>query len=171
MSKDLIETGENFILKTGHFFSWLNLILIFVILLQVILRYGFGHGLVILEELEWHLYAVAFMFGLSYALIKDSHVRVDIIYNKLSKKVQNIVDILGNLFLMLPFVATIIYYSWEFFYSSFRLNERSDAPLGLPCRWIIKSVVGLSFIMLGLAAILRIIRSIKNIKGIKNGSM
>ena len=62
---------------------WANCIVIAAIILQVILRYGFGHGLVILEELQWHFYAVAFMFGLSYAVMTDSHVGMDLVYDRL----------------------------------------------------------------------------------------
>ncbi len=68
---------DRFILKFGQCLSWANFVLIFVIVVQVTLRYGFGRGMVALEELEWHLYAVAFMFGLSYAVVTDAHVRVD----------------------------------------------------------------------------------------------
>ena len=57
----------------GHVVMWSNFILIFVIILQVILRYGFGHGLIVLEELQWHLYALGIMFGASYAVMLDSH--------------------------------------------------------------------------------------------------
>ena len=56
----------------GHVVMWTNGILILVIILQVVLRYGFGRGLVVLEELQWHLYALGIMFGASYAQMMDS---------------------------------------------------------------------------------------------------
>ncbi|MCP4935731.1 MAG: TRAP transporter small permease subunit, partial [bacterium] len=59
---------DSFIGAIGRVVSWANVILVGVIILQVVLRYGFGSGLVVLEELQWHLYAVAVMFGISYAL-------------------------------------------------------------------------------------------------------
>ena len=68
----------------GHFIMWTNIVLIVVIILQVILRYGFGQGLVVLEELQWHLYALGIMFGASYAMMMDSHIRVDIVHARLS---------------------------------------------------------------------------------------
>jgi len=159
------DTLDSFILKIGRVVSWANFILIVVTIFQVILRYGFNHGLVVLEELEWHLYSFAFMIGLSYALITNSHVRVDVIQSRFSQKTREFIDLFGHIFLLLPFIAALTYYGWEFTASSFALNEHSNAPLGLPFRWIIKSVIPISFVLLGVATVSRIIRSIFIIAG------
>ena len=148
----------------GHFVMWTNVILIGVIILQVILRYGFGHGLVLLEELQWHLYAVGIMFGASYSQMMDSHIRVDIIHARLSKKWRLRWDLFGIVFLLLPFIIVIFHQSIDFVYESFRVNERSDAPLGLPWRWAIKSVIPISFAMLGIATLARAARIISSLR-------
>ena len=111
----------------GHFFMWANILLIAVIILQVVLRYGFGHGLVLLEELQWHLYALGIMFGASYAIMMDSHIRVDIIHARLSQKWRNRWDLFGIVFLLLPFAIMVFHQSLDFVYESWRVNERSDA--------------------------------------------
>lgn len=162
-TKSLPDRLDSFILGVGHWLSWANGLLILVIVLQVVLRYGFGHGLVLLEELEWHLYSLAFMFGLSYALITDAHVRVDLLQNKFSPKTKHWVEVLGTLFLLLPFIAAVLYHSYDFFMDSWVHNEASAAPLGLPFRWAIKAVIPLSFGMFGLAAFSRMIRSLQAI--------
>lgn len=149
---------DKFVLTIGHFFMWTNVILIVVIILQVVLRYGFGHGLVLLEELQWHLYAIGIMFGASYAVTLDSHIRVDIVHARLSQKWRNRWDLFGIVFLLLPFVIIIFHQSLDFVYESFRVNERSDAPMGLPLRWAIKGVIPLSFAMLILATFSRAVR-------------
>jgi TRAP-type mannitol/chloroaromatic compound transport system permease small subunit len=171
MNKDTPETPnkfsnaiDGFIKRIGFIFMWANCIVIAVIIIQVILRYGFGHGLVLLEELQWHFYAVAFMFGLSYAVVTDSHVGMDLVYDKLSPKWQCRWDILGILFLLLPFAALICYQSLDFVHESWRLNERSVAPQGLPWRWAIKSVLPLSFALLVLASLSRLIRTIATLR-------
>ena len=148
----------------GHFVMWTNVILVGVIILQVILRYGFGHGLVLLEELQWHLYAVGIMFGASYSQMMDSHIRVDIIHARLSKKWRLRWDLFGIVFLLLPFIIVIFHQSLDFVYESFRVNERSDAPLGLPWRWAIKSVIPISFAMLGIATLARAARIISSLR-------
>ena len=151
---------DGFIMITGRWLSWANGLLVVIIVLQVVLRYGFGRGLVMLEELQWHLYALAFMFGLSYALITDAHVRVDLIHDRLPSTAKHWVEVGGTLFLLLPFVVAVLYHSYEFFIDSWSHNERSAAPLGLPWRWAIKAVIPLSFGLLGLAALSRMIRSL-----------
>ena len=160
VKKNVSDALDNFILRIGRFLSWANGLLILVIVLQVILRYGFGHGLVILEELEWHLYSLAFMFGLSYAIVTNAHVRVDLLYNKFFKRTQEWIEIFGTVFLLLPFIVVVIIFGLEFFNLSWVHNERSLAPMGLPWRWIIKGVIPLSFAMFALAAISRLIRAI-----------
>lgn len=146
----------------GHLVMWSNIVLILVIILQVVLRYGFGRGLVVLEELQWHLYAIGIMFGASYAQILDNHIRVDIIHARLSDKWQMRWDLFGIVFLLLPFIVVIFHQSLDFVAESFRLGERSDAPLGLPWRWAIKAVIPISFALLGVATVSRAIRIITN---------
>ena len=171
MNKEVQETAnkfsdvvDNIIRAIGHVLMWANCVVIVVIILQVILRYGFGHGLVILEELQWHFYAVAFMFGLSYAVVTDSHVGMDLIYEKLSPKWQCRWDIFGILVLLLPFAFLLCYQSLDFVYESWRLNERSVAPQGLPWRWAIKAVIPLSFGLVVLAAVSRLVRTIATLR-------
>jgi TRAP-type mannitol/chloroaromatic compound transport system permease small subunit len=165
--KEIAAAGavDRFILRFGQFLSWANFLLIFIIVLQVILRYGFGRGMVALEELEWHLYAVAFMFGLSYAVVTDAHVRVDLLSNLMSRSSRAWVEIFGITLLLLPFIVIVIIYGWEFFLSSWVRHERSLAPMGLPYRWAIKAVIPLSFLLLGLAALTRLIRTIQQTRG------
>ena len=151
---------DTIIRSIGHVIMWTNLVLIAVIILQVILRYGFGRGLVILEELQWHLYALGIMFGASYALALDSHIRVDIVHARLSEKWRYRWDLFGIIFLLLPFAIVIFHQSLDFVQESWRVNERSDAPLGLPWRWAIKSVIPISFGLLIAATVGRAVRII-----------
>ncbi len=159
-SNRLSDALDAFIRRIGNVVMWSNLILIGVIILQVVLRYGFGRGLVVLEELQWHLYAVGIMFGASYALVMDSHIRVDIVHSRLSGKWKMRWDLFGIIFLLLPFLLIIFHQGLEFTYDSWIVNEHSDAPLGLPWRWAIKSVIPMSFAMLVVASISRAIRII-----------
>ena len=155
---------DAFIRGIGHVVMWTNGVLIFVIILQVILRYGFGHGLVLLEELQWHLYALGIMFGASYAQMMNSHIRVDIVHARLSDRWKNRWDLFGTIVLLLPFILVIFHQSLDFVYESWRVNERSDAPLGLPWRWAIKSVIPISFGLLVVATVSRAARIIISLR-------
>lgn len=144
----------------GNVVCWGAVILVAVIILQVVLRYGFSHGLVVLEELQWHLYAVGVMFGLSYAQVTDSHIRVDLFHMQFSDRTRRWVEILGILVLLLPFCVIMFVQGLDFLSESWRVNERSDAPLGLCCRWAIKSVIPISMGLLILAAASRLIHDV-----------
>ena len=138
--------------------AWLNVALVFVILVQVVMRYGFNRGLVPLEELMWHLYAVAFMFGMAYSITNDSHIRVDIVHMNLSRRKQHVMEVLGILFLLFPFLWVLFDHSFSWAIDSFKINEASQNPTGLPYRWIIKSVVPLTAVLMFIAALARLIQ-------------
>ncbi len=140
--------------------AWLNFVLILVILLQVVLRYGFNRGLVPIEELMWHLYAVAFMFGMAYCITNDSHIRVDIVHMNLSPRKQHIIEVLGILFLLFPFLWIVFDHSLSWAVDSFKINESSQNPTGLPYRWIIKSVVPMTMVLMFIAGLARLIQEV-----------
>lgn len=152
---------DHLILRIGRLAAWLNLLLVGVILLQVVLRYVFHNGQVVLEELMWHLYATAFMLGLSYALVTDQHVRVDLLHERLSQRARAWVEVAGILFLLLPFAWVVFDHSLTWLAASFHANESSENPTGLPYRWLIKSVLPLSFGLLLLAALSRLWRQLR----------
>ena len=151
---------DGFINRTGKLISWLAAVLIVVIIVQVVLRYAFGRGLVILEEIQWHLYAAGIMFGFSYALVYDSHIRLDLFHDRFPRRRKEKVEIFGILFLLMPMIIVILIHSWPFLYDAWRINEHSDAPMGLCCRWFIKAFLPAGFIMLGLAAVSRLVRAV-----------
>ena len=75
---------DNFVLQIGEIFNWLWVVLIAVIILNVVLRYVFKNGMIELEELQWHLYCIGWLVGLSSTYIVDSHVRVDVLRARFS---------------------------------------------------------------------------------------
>ncbi|OUR74220.1 hypothetical protein A9Q76_01225 [Arcobacter sp. 31_11_sub10_T18] len=159
------------VFKIGTVISWLSVFLIAIIVIQVFLRYAFNINYIQLEELQWHLYAIIVMFGLSYAMVNHSHVRVDIVRIKFSTNLQRKVEIIGILFLMVPFMFIVIDFGTDLTMEALRVNERSNSPDGLPFRWIIKSVMPISFILLFMASISRLIRHVSYLmKGSKNGN-
>ncbi len=149
---------DRFIIWIGQAVAWVYLLLVLIIITQVILRKGFSGGLIVLEESEWHLYAIGFMIGLSYCQARNTHVRVDLFASRFSSKTQRIIEILGLSLLVLPFVYVVVYHSIDFVYDSWRTGESSDAPAGLPHRFLIKSVIPIAFSLLGLSVLSRIFR-------------
>ncbi|MRI35196.1 C4-dicarboxylate ABC transporter [Endozoicomonas sp. OPT23] len=144
----LIDSG---IERISKIVCWGYLLLVLIIILQVVLRKGFASGLIALEELQWHLFAVGFLFGLSYAQIKNNHIRVDLLHHHFSERKKAVVEILGILLLAFPFLATLLWHSIPFAYDAWRIDESSSSPSGLPMRWLIKSAIPASMMLLILA--------------------
>jgi TRAP-type mannitol/chloroaromatic compound transport system permease small subunit len=141
-------------------FCWSSALLILVIIGNVIMRYGFNNGLILLEEIQWHLYAVGIMFGLAYAEITNSQVRVDVVASRLKERTGRVWEIFGAVFFVLPFIFVILYNSWDYIAISYRLAETSNSPLGLPYRWLIKAAIPASFIVFAMAIFTRLIRNV-----------
>jgi TRAP-type mannitol/chloroaromatic compound transport system permease small subunit len=150
---------DKFITGVGETAAWLNVVLVVVIITQVVLRYVFSKGLVQLEELQWHLYAVGILIGLSYCATRDTHIRLDLLHHRFSERRKEVVDLVGTIFLLMPMVIILLMHSWPFVAESFRLNEGSASVVGLPYRWIVKSFLLTGFGLLALAGVSRVIRA------------
>ena len=123
------------------------------------MRYAFRVSVVALEELQWHLYGALIMLGLSYCVTVNRHIRLDLLHRDFSSRRKEIVEFLGIFFLLLPMAVIIFVHSVDFVASSYRVNETSDSPLGLPYRWLFKAVIPLTMFLLGISAISRLIRA------------
>lgn len=149
---------DAFVRRIGEAVSWVWVLLLAVIILNVVMRYVFGEGRIELEELQWHLFSTGFLICLSYCFEADDHVRVDILHDRMNVRTQAWVEFVGILFFLLPFVAIVLIYSPQFIHYSFSIGEVSDAPGGLAFRWIIKSVLFVSFVLLTIAGLSRLTR-------------
>ncbi len=147
---------ERLIDRLGRWLGLIWLVLMAVILVNVISRYVFSQGFIQLEELQWHLYSTGFLLGLSFAVTRDVHVRVDVLRERWSETTRAWVELYGILLLLLPFVALVLYAALPFVLYSFQTSEISQAPGGLPFRWFIKSMLPLAFLLLALASIARL---------------
>ncbi len=149
---------DRFLVRIGDAISWVWLLLVAVIISNVILRYAFGAGRIEFEELQWHLYAVGFLAGLSYCLQADAHVRIDVLHERLRPRLQAWIELYGLLLLLFPFAALICVYAVPFVADSFSSGEISPSPGGLPYRWLIKAALVFGFALLALAGISRLSR-------------
>ncbi|MCV6639589.1 TRAP transporter small permease subunit [Candidatus Albibeggiatoa sp. nov. NOAA] len=151
----------------GRVTAWLVLLMVLVIVYDVMMRRFFSIGSVQLQELQWHLFALTFLLGAAYTFKYDEHVRVDIFYQ--SRWVSDVgrawINLLGNVFLLIPFCILIIYTSYPFVSASFFQMETSPDPGGLPYRFLLKSAIPLCFILLLLQSISNIATSILVITG------
>ncbi|HKK52842.1 MAG TPA: TRAP transporter small permease subunit [Myxococcota bacterium] len=138
--------------------SWIWLLLIGVIVLSVLLRFGLGLGRIELEELQWHLYAVGLLTGIVACANRDRHVRVDVFRERMTPRTRAWVDLYGLLLLQIPFVLLVLWSSVPFVADSFETGERSASAGGLPFRWVLKACLPLAFALLGMATLARLLR-------------
>lgn len=149
---------DGFITLIGKGASWAWVVVTGVIIWAVVGRYAFGQGSVMLEEVQWHIAGLGWLLGLSYTLVADDHVRVDVLHERLSLRGQAWIELFGLLFLLLPFLGLAVWEMYPYAYSSWQQGETSQAPAGLSHRWVLKGVLTLSFALLILAAVSRLLK-------------
>ncbi|DAB30660.1 MAG TPA: C4-dicarboxylate ABC transporter [Sulfurimonas sp. UBA12504] len=143
--------------KTIHYLGYLTAFVLALLILLVVydatVRYIFSGGSIALQELEWHLFDLIILFGIAYALKENTHVRVDILYGHFSQKRKAFVNLISSLFFILPFSLLIVFIGIDFVSMSFLQNEASSNPGGLEYRFLVKSLLPISFAFLALQAI------------------
>lgn len=135
----------------GRAASWLTLAIVVLMAVNVLLRYAFSIGSVWAQELEWHLLAPLVLFGMTYALNKGEHVRVDVFYARYSLRGQAAVDLLSAL-LAVAIAALMVRYSIGYVMQSYSIDEISSDPGGLTHRWVLKALIPIGFALFGLQA-------------------
>ena len=149
---------DRLITGVGELASALWTVLVLVIVVQVVARYAFGKGSIMMEELQWHLYAIGFMLGLSFTEMRERNVRIDVLAENFRPRTRLWIELLGTLLLFLPFTLIVIWYGLPFTATSWNLSEVSAAPGGLPYRWFIKSFIVSAFVLLALVGLGRLSR-------------
>ena len=127
------------------------------------MRYIFSAGSIAMQELEWHIFDIVFLLGISYALKEDSHVRVDIFFERYSDNTKASLEIISMLFLVIPFSVMIAIGGFEMTMQSYIQQEISSDPGGLAYRFIIKFMIVVAFILVIIQAINQIIKSLDNL--------
>lgn len=148
---DIVTAVDRWVDRIGRAASWLTLAIIVLMATNVLLRYAFSIGSVWSQELEWHLLAPMVLAGMTYALAKGEHVRVDIFYARYSPRLQAMVDVFSSA-LALGFALLVIRYALPYVQQSYSINEISSDPGGLTHRWVLKACIPLGFALFALQA-------------------
>jgi TRAP-type mannitol/chloroaromatic compound transport system permease small subunit len=151
---------------SGRAIAWLAVALVLLVSYNVGMRYLFhSDQSVAPQELEWHLFALLFLFAAAYTFKYDDHVRVDILYQRLNARGRAWVDFIGGVTVLLPFCLLIIMSSWSFVGNAFVMGEGSPDPGGLPYRYLLKAAIPGGFALLALQAIASILRNLRILLG------
>lgn len=154
----------------GKSMWWVSLIMVLVGSYNVIVRYlgqyiGVQLSANVYFEIQVYAFDVIFMLGAAYVLNADGHVRVDIIYSRLSAKAKAWIDIFGTFTFLLPFCVFGLYFSLDYVERSWATLEQSPNPGGLP-RYPIKTVIVITFAMLILQGLSEAIKNTAFLRGI-----
>ncbi len=137
----LITVFDLFIRKTGVVQIWL---------VENVSKY---FGSTLLQELEWHSHTVLFSLVLGFGYIWNSHVRVDLVRERMELRRKAWIEFFGLTFFLMPYMVTVIYFAGIYAYDSWAIGEISASLVGLPHRWIIKTVLMIGLIVALIAGI------------------
>jgi len=170
-------TVDSVVVRLGKAASWLWIVIIVVIVITIVIRYGatklgvqaesyWGSRLissVFWEELSWYIYGYAWLLALGYAMVSDVHVRVDLIHERISRRNQVWIEILGLLFFFLPTFIAIACHGLDFGLTSFRDSEGSQ-QVGLDFLWIPKFSISIASLLLVVTGLSKLTRCFKWIR-------
>ena len=147
----------------GYLCAFLVVLMVVNVFLVVILRYLFGISFIWMQETYVWMHAYIFMVGAGFTYLNDDHVRIDIIYRNSSKLYRVIIDLVGNIVLLLPFLYIIWSYSFPFVYISWQMNEVSREAGGLTMIYLLKLAILIFAFLLFIQVVSKIINNFLNL--------
>jgi len=145
---------------TGRAIAWLTLAMAVTGFVVVVLRYLLDTGFIWMQESLTWMHGAVFMLGAGYTLKHDEHVRVDVVYRRMTERTRAVVDLVGTVLLLLPLCGYLLYETWPYVASSWRVAERSREAGGLPALYLLKAVIPLMAVLLALQGGATVLRCI-----------
>ena len=145
--------------------SWLLLVMVAITAVVVVMRRGFDFGSISLQESVTYMHGMLFLLSFAGCLAVDKHVRVDILYRQFTDTRRAWVNLMGSVFLAMPFIGLLIWLTADYALSSWQVLEGSKESGGLPMLFLLKSVVPLGFIALFIQVISDAVYSLSRLLG------
>ena len=149
----------------GRWVAWLVLAAVLISAANAITRKAFNYSSNAFLEIQWYLFAAVFMLAAGYTLLRQEHVKIDVISARLSKRAQIWIDIIGLCFFLLPFVYMIIKLAMPLVINAIETGEVSSNAGGL-IRWPVFALLPLGMLLLGIQAISELIKRIAFLQGL-----
>jgi TRAP-type mannitol/chloroaromatic compound transport system permease small subunit len=156
---------DRLVAAIGRAAMWLSLWLVLVQFAVVMMRYALGIGSIWLSESIIYAHAALFMLAAAWTLQVNGHVRVDVFYSAVSPRTKAMIDLLGALFLLLPFMALIVWFSVPYAARSWSILERSREASGLPFVYLLKSIIPLFAALMALQGISQALHAARSLAG------
>ena len=149
--------------RVGHTIYWLVLAAVLISCVNAIIRKAFNWSSNSLLEIQWYLFSAIFLFCAGYTLLRNQHVRIDVVSGRLSKRTQAWIDILGTVFFLLPLAIMVMYLSWPVFVQAYQRHEVSTNAGGLII-WPARLLVPIGFLLLAAQGISELIKRVAFLK-------
>lgn len=149
----------------GRYVYWLVLATVLISAANAVVRKVFNYSSNGLLEIQWYLFSTVFLFLAGYTLLRNEHVRIDVIAGRLSRRAQTWIDVLGTIFFLLPMALLLMWLSWPVFVESWQRHEVSTNAGGLLI-WPARLLVPIGFALLALQGISELIKRIAFLRGL-----
>ncbi len=150
--------------RVGRVVYWLVLIVVLISAANATVRKIFNYSSNAYLEIQWYLFSVIFLFGAGYTLLRNEHVRIDIIQGRLSPRAQNWIDVVGIVLFLMPMSIIIMWLSWPLFTDSLARHEVSTNAGGLII-WPARLMVPVGFALLIIQSLSELIKRIAFLSG------
>ena len=149
----------------GRWVAWLVLGAVLISALNAAVRKAFNTSSNAYLEIQWYLFAAVFLLAAGYTLLRQEHVKIDVISGRFSKRTQIWIDVVGLVCFVLPLVWTVVHLSLPLVIRAYQMNEYSSNAGGL-IRWPVFALLPLGFVLLGIQAVSELIKRIAFLRGL-----
>jgi len=151
--------------RIGHAFYWLVLVTVLISAANAVVRKAFNVSSNSFLEIQWYLFSAIFLFLAGYTLLRNDHVRIDVIAGRLSKKAQAWIDIVGTVFFLFPMAFLLMWLAWPVFVDAYERHEISTNAGGLII-WPARLLVPIGFLLLLVQGVSELIKRIAFLRGL-----
>jgi TRAP-type mannitol/chloroaromatic compound transport system permease small subunit len=151
--------------RIGHAFYWLVLVTVLISAANAVVRKAFNVSSNSFLEIQWYLFSAIFLFLAGYTLLRNDHVRIDVIAGRLSKRAQAWIDIVGTVFFLFPMAFLLMWLAWPVFVDAYERNEISTNAGGLII-WPARLLVPIGFLLLLIQGLSELIKRIAFLRGL-----
>ena len=144
--------------------SWLVPVAVLVSAANALARYGLDLSSNAWLEIQWYLFSAVFLLGAGWTLLRNAHVRIDVLSSRASQRTRAWIDIIGGVLFLMPMAILILYFSWPMFVESYAGHEISSDAGGL-VRWPVKLLIPVGFALLALQGVSEVIKRIAFLRG------
>lgn len=150
--------------RVGRGVLWLVLVAVLVSAANAVMRKAFNLSSNAFLEVQWYLFSAIFLLCAGYTLLRNEHVRIDLLSAHCTPRTRAWIDLLGTLLFLLPMALILLRMSWPVFVAAWTSGEMSANAGGL-VRWPVKLLMPIGFALLALQGLSELIKRIAFLAG------